>query len=93
MPAVKQAWATLLVFLFTANWNDSFTAMVYTNKQAMKVLPLALQTIAGGAAASSIARAGASAAASFLMTAPTIIIFVTMQAQVMQTMAYSGIKS
>jgi len=93
MPAVKPAWATLLVFSFTSNWNDSSTALIYTNKQAMKVLPLALQTIAGGAAASSLARAGASAAASFLMTAPTIIIFVTMQSQVMQTMAYSGIKS
>ncbi len=93
MPAVKPAWATLLVFSFTANWNDSTSAMIYTNKQAMKVLPLALQTIAGGAAASSLARAGASAAASFIMTAPTVIIFVTMQAQVMQTMAYSGIKS
>ncbi|HBN83719.1 MAG TPA: carbohydrate ABC transporter permease, partial [Clostridiales bacterium] len=76
MPAVKPAWATLLVFSFTSNWNDSSTALIYTNKQAMKVLPLALQTIAGGAAASSLARAGASAAASFLMTAPTIIIFV-----------------
>lgn len=93
MPAVKPAWATLLVFSFTSNWNDSSSALIYTNKQAMKTLPLALQTIAGGAAASSLARAGASAAASFLMTAPTIIIFVTMQAQVMQTMAYSGIKS
>ncbi len=59
----------------------------------MKTLPLALQTIAGGAGTTSLGRAGAVAAATFVMTLPTVIIFTVMQARVMETVAYSGIKA
>ena len=57
----------------------------------MKTLPLALQTIAGGT--TSIGRQGAVAASTFLMTLPTIVLFLFMQRRVMETMVYSGIKS
>ncbi|MBT3272909.1 MAG: carbohydrate ABC transporter permease [Spirochaetales bacterium] len=91
MPLLKPAWSTLIVFSFVTNWNDYFTPLIFTQSQAMRTLPLALQTLAGGAG--SIGRVGAVAAATFLMTMPTIIIFVTMQRRVMQTMIHSGIKS
>ena len=91
MPILKPAWSTLVVFSFVSNWNDYFTPLIFTNKQAMKTLPLALQTIAGGPGA--VARSGAVAAATFIATVPTIVIFVIMQAKVMETMAYSGIKA
>jgi ABC-type glycerol-3-phosphate transport system permease component len=39
-----------------------------------------------------VGRAGAVAAATFLMTIPTIIVFTIMQGKVMETMQYSGIK-
>jgi ABC-type glycerol-3-phosphate transport system permease component len=58
----------------------------------MRTLPLALQVIAGGPAGMSIGRAGAVAAATFLMTMPTVIIFTVMQGKVMETMVHSGIK-
>jgi ABC-type glycerol-3-phosphate transport system permease component len=90
MPALRPAWATLIVFSFVANWNDYFSPLIFTTSQTMKTLPLALQTIAGGL---SIARAGAVGAATLLMTLPTIIIFTTMQAKVMETMVHSGIKA
>jgi len=93
MPSLAPAWSTLVVFSFMANWNDYFSPLIYTTSRAMKTLPLALQTIAGGPAAMSIGRAGAVAAATFLMTTPTIIIFTAMQAKVMETMTYSGIKA
>ena len=92
MPALKPATATLTVFSFVNNWNDYFSPLIYVTSQAMKTLPLALQTIGGGAAGMSVGRAGAVAAATFLMTAPTVIIFVIKQGQVMETMTYSGIK-
>lgn len=93
MPSLKPAWSTLVVFSFVANWNDYFTPLIFTTSQAMKTMPLALQTIAGGPAAMNIGRAGAVAAATFILNAPTIIIFTLMQRGVMKTMAYSGIKS
>ncbi len=91
MPLLKPAWSTLVVFTFVSNWNDYFSALVYTNKTAMKNLPLAIQTLAGGAG--SISRTGATAAATVVTTLPTIIIFCIMRGRVMETMTYSGIKS
>ena len=87
LPMIKPALMTVVVFSFTAFWNDFFSPMVYTTTEEMKTLPLALQTIG-----TNVMRAGASNAASFLMTVPTIVVFVIMQKRVMETMIYSGIK-
>lgn len=91
MPTLTPAWSTLIVFSFISNWNDAFTPLIYITSQAKKTLPLALQTIAGGPGV--VARSGAVAAATFITTIPTIIVFVWMQARVLETMAYSGIKA
>lgn len=92
MPSLAPAWSTLIVFSFVSNWNDYFSPLVYITSQDMKTMPLALQTISGGPAGMSIGRAGAVAAATFLMTLPTVIIFTMMQRKVMETMVHSGIK-
>ena len=89
---MKPAWATLVVLSFARNWNDYFTPLIFTTSQAMKTMPLALQTIAGGVAATNIGRFGAVAAATFVMVLPTVLLFSTMQRLVMQTMVHSGIK-
>ncbi len=92
MPALTPAWSTLVVFSFVSNWNDYFTPLIYITSQVKKTLPLVLQTISGGPATMAIGRAGAVAAATFLMTVPTVIIFTIMQSKVMETMVHSGIK-
>ena len=91
MPLLKPAWSTLAVFSFVSNWNDSFSPLVYIHKDAMKTLPLALQTMAGGAGV--VARSGTVGAATLITTAPTIIVYLIMKGRVLQTMAYSGIKN
>lgn len=92
MPALKPAWATLVVLSFVQNWNDFITPLIFTTSQAMKTLPLAMHTIAGGVAAANIGRAGAVAAATFCMTMPTVLLFTFMQKRVIETMVHSGIK-
>lgn len=92
MPSLAPAWSSLIVFSFVASWNDAFSPLIYITSQAMKTLPLALTTISGGAAGMSVGRAGAVAAATFLMTIPTVVVFTFMQGKVMETMQYSGIK-
>ena len=92
MPYLKPAWATLVVFSFVANWNDYFSPLVFITRDALKTLPLALQNISGGAGAAGLATAGATAAATFLMTLPTVLIYTLMQKRVIATMAHSGIK-
>ena len=91
-PGQKPVVATMVVLTFVSCWNDFFSPLVYTSSQTMKTLPLALQTISGGAGASSVSRAGAVSAASLLMILPVIIIFTLMQGKVMETMTQTGIK-
>lgn len=93
MPAVKPAWATLIVFSFISAWNDYFTPLIFTSSQAMKTIPLALQTLAGGPGVATLSSAGVVAAATFILTVPTIILFTLMQKKVIETMTYSGIKA
>ena len=93
MPGVKPAWATLIVFTFISSWNDYMTPLIYINQQQLKTLPLALQLLSGGAGAASLGRAGAVAAATFLMIVPVVVVFILMQRQVIETMTYSGIKA
>ena len=88
-PFMKPACSTLVVFSFTASWNDAFAPMVYITDTSMRTLPLALQSIGSGAA---LTRAGAMAAATLLSTLPTIVIYTLMQRRVIATMAHSGIK-
>lgn len=91
MPMLVPAWTTLAVFSFVSNWNDYFSALIFIQSNALKTLPLALQTLAGGAGV--VARAGTVGAATLLTTVPSILVFCVMRGRVMQTMTYSGIKA
>ena len=93
MPMLKPAWATLIVFTFVSSWNDAFSPLVFIHSQAMKTLPLAMQTISGGTGTSDLGRMGATMAAAMITTLPTIILFCFMQRKVIDTMAFSGIKA
>ncbi len=93
MPYIRPAWASLVVFSFVSNWNDYFSPLVFTTSEAMKTMPLAVQSLAGGPGAASLTTAGTMAAATFVMTLPTIIIYTAMQSQVLHAMSYSGIKA
>ncbi len=88
MPIVKPAWSTVVVFSFIASWNNSGNSIIYITNQAMKTLPYALTSIGNGV----VGGIGAMSAAALLTTAPTIIVYLFMQKQVMNTMAYAGIK-
>lgn len=92
VPFVKPAIATLVVFSFVGTWNDYFTPLIFTSSGQMKTLPLAIQSIAGGAGAASLATAGTMAAATFVTMIPTVLIYTIMQSKVINTMSYSGIK-
>ncbi len=92
MPSQKPVISTLVTLSFVSCWNDYFSPLIYTSSETMKSLPLALQTIAGGAGAVSVSRAGAVAAANLVMIVPVVLLFMLMQKQVMQTMTHSGIK-
>ncbi|MBP1991748.1 carbohydrate ABC transporter permease [Paenibacillus eucommiae] len=89
LPLIRPAWATVVILSFIGVWNDAGSAALFTQTEQMKTLPYYLSTVMG----QGVARAGANAAATFLMTVPTVLIFILFQSRVMSTMAYSGIKS
>jgi len=89
LPLIRPAWATVVILSFTAIWNDAGSSALFTQSEQMKTLPYYLSTVNG----QGVARAGANAAATFLMTIPTVLIFILFQRQVLSTMAHSGIKS
>lgn len=89
LPFLRPAWATLLVFTFTACWNDGAASLIYISDQSLRLLPVMLTAISEN---TNLARAGALAAASFIIMAPSLIIFILQQRRVMATMAHSGIK-
>jgi ABC-type glycerol-3-phosphate transport system permease component len=91
MPLVRPAWITLILLSFIGTWNDFFTPLIFTRSEQMKTLPLIMSTIGGGPGV--VARSGAVAAASLIVTFPTFILFVFLQRYVMETMAHSGIKA
>lgn len=89
LPFLKPVCATLVVFSFCSNWNDSNTSVLYITDDALKTLPYALSSINEGA---TLARMGAVGAAAVVAVIPPIVIFMLMQKQVMETMVHSGIK-
>jgi ABC-type glycerol-3-phosphate transport system permease component len=90
MPLVKPALFTVLILTFISVWYDSFTPMIYLRREVLKTRPLMLGTIGGGAGTG--ARTGAVAASTLVTALPAIVIFVLVQRNVLQTMAFSGIK-
>lgn len=86
MPNVKPAWLTLAIFQFQQMWGN--TGAMFLRDEQLKPLQFALQQIAAGGTA----RAGASAAVTFIVAAVPIIFFLTCQSNVLETMTTSGMK-
>ncbi len=89
MPQVKPAILTLIIFAFQGLWTTGSGLVVYNER--LKTMTDAIASIASAGTAT-VARAGVIGAASLLMISVPIIVFIISQAQVVETMATSGIK-
>jgi putative chitobiose transport system permease protein len=86
MPNVKPAWLTLAIFQFQQMWGN--TGGMFLRNEELKPLQYALQQITAGGAA----RAGASAAVTFIIAAIPITFFLVCQSNILETMTTSGMK-
>ena len=86
MPMVKPGWLTLVVYSFKDLWNQG--SSIYIHSEQLKSLNYAIGQITAGG----VARAGASAAATVVMMAVPIIVFVVSQSNIIETMGSSGMK-
>ncbi len=86
MPMVKPAWLTLIIYCFQGLWNAG--ASIYVYSEELKSLNYAISQITAGG----VARAGAAAAATVIMMAVPILVFVITQSNIIETMGSSGMK-
>lgn len=86
LPLVKPATATLVITLVQRLWQTGATPYIYT--ESKKTLSYALSQISAGG----IARQGVGAAIQIVMLAVPLVVFISRQSKVIETMSTSGIK-
>ena len=86
MPMVKPAWLTLIIYSFQGLWNAGSSIYIYSEQ--LKSFNYAIGQITAGG----IKRQGASAAATVVMMAVPILVFVITQSNIIETMGSSGMK-
>lgn len=89
VPLTKPALATSVVLTFQQVWGAVEASNNFITNDSMRTLAYYLNSIATN---NTVAAQGMVAAASTLLFLPTLIIFICMQSQVMNTMSHSGIK-
>ena len=90
-PLIKPALATVAILTFQFIWGSTESSNLYIITETKKLFSFYLTTLTANQAVS-IAGAGMAAAAGLIMTVPSLVIFVILQSQVMDTMSHSGIK-
>ena len=90
LPLIKPALATVCILSFQQVWGNLETSNMFTTKESMRTLAFFMNTLINANA--SVAGQGISAAAALIMFVPNIVLFIILQSNVMNTMAYSGIK-
>jgi ABC-type glycerol-3-phosphate transport system permease component len=90
VPVIRPALATVAILSFQAVWNNMETSQYYINRETLRTFAFYMNTLAAGDGG--IAGQGVNAAASLVMFLPNLLIFILFQSQVMNTVAYSGIK-
>jgi ABC-type glycerol-3-phosphate transport system permease component len=91
MPIIAPAVATVGILSFQLIWNDVVGSSLFINNESMRTLSFYFSTLAS-VTGNPIAGQGMMAAATLIMFVPNIVIFIFLQAKVMNTMAHSGIK-
>ncbi len=86
MPMVKPAWLTLIIYSFQGLWNAGSSIYIYSEQ--LKSCNYAIGQITAGG----IKRQGASAAATVLMMAVPIFVFIITQSNIIERMGSSGMK-
>lgn len=91
MPIIAPAVATVGILSFQLIWNDVVGSSLFINNESMRTLSFYFSTLAS-LTGNPVAGQGMLAAATLIMFVPNIVIFIFLQAKVMNTMAHSGIK-
>lgn len=92
IPLIRPAIATAAILVFQQVWTNLEASNYYINDDSLKSLAFYMNTLTSTSTSNTVAGQGIAAAASLIMFLPNLILFCILQKQVMNTMAYSGIK-
>lgn len=86
MPNIKPAWLTVFLFAFRDMWSLAPSGVVFD--EHIKTVPMIMSQLSSGG----LARQGCTMAAATLMMIPPIIVYLSTQSRVIETMSSAGIK-
>ncbi|MDR1132253.1 MAG: carbohydrate ABC transporter permease [Oscillospiraceae bacterium] len=90
MPIVMPALATVAILAFQSAWNSVEASQYFISDEGIKSFAYYLSSVSANTA--SLSAQGVSAAASLILIVPGIVLFIILQARVLNTVAHSGIK-
>ena len=90
LPLIKPAIATIAILSFQQVWNNIETSALFTSDEGMRTLAFFMNSLSNDA--NVVAGQGIGAASGLIMFIPNLILFIILQSNVMNTMAYSGLK-
>lgn len=88
LPLARPALATLAIFTFIGTWNDFSGPLVLLDSISNYTLPVGIALFQSSYAS----EYGLTFAASLLSTIPVLVIFLLFQRQIIQSVAFTGIK-
>ena len=86
MPNIKPAWLTVFLFAFRDMWSLAPSGVVFDEQ--IKTVPMIMSQLSS----CGLARQGCTMAAATLMMIPPIIVYLSTQSRVIETMSSAGIK-
>lgn len=94
LPLIKPALATVAIFVFLANWNDFYYAVIYLNSRENWTLSLGLNFLrrASGLGGPSFVEMEIVMAAAVVIMLPCLIVFFLAQRVFVQGIVFSGLK-
>lgn len=91
LPLIKPALSTMAILAFQMVFNNVETSAFYMTTESIRTLAFYMTTLTQDVS-TSVAGQGVAAAAALVMFLPNVLMFIFLQAQVMDTVAHSGIK-
>ena len=89
MPMVKSALVTIGLLSFISNWNNYFWALIMTNEDAIRTLPIGITLLKDS---ETLARWNIIMAGNLLLVLPMLGLYIVASKKIRNAFVYSGIK-
>ncbi len=89
MPMVKSALVTIGLLSFISNWNNYFWALIMTNTDTIRTLPIGISLLKN---AETLQRWNVIMAGNLLLVLPMLLLYILASKKIRNAFVYSGIK-